>query len=326
MIRNWIQRALANDPPRAKSLVVTIFGDSIQPHGGSIRLKGLIDLLTPFGINQRLVRTSVFRLVQEHWLHPKKHGRESSYQLTESGERRFAFAYGKIYQRQTPEWNGHWTLIVLPANDIPAQLRTELRRELEWQGLRQLAPNVLGHPQLNQAALEEVLDRLNARRKVIACQVIETGDLGTRSLPELVENSWALSRVMKRYREFLRRFSALRRVASESSAVTPQEWFVIRTLLIHAFRRIVLHDPLLPSELLPSPWIGAEAYTFVSRIYWQSLAGSESHLNATLGSTPGEVKTAGMQLRKRFRTGAFHLRAHTVPTGSYELGVAQNPA
>jgi phenylacetic acid degradation operon negative regulatory protein len=72
-------------------------------------------------------------------------------------------------------------------------------------------------------------------------------------------------------------------------------------LLIHAFRRIVLHDPLLPIELLPDPWIGAEAYTFVSKIYWQSLSGSEAHLSAVLGSTPGEIKTAGMQLRKRFR-------------------------
>jgi phenylacetic acid degradation operon negative regulatory protein len=95
-IQKWIQRALASDPPRTKSLVVTIFGDSIQPYGESIRLKGLIDLLDPFGINQRLVRTSVFRLVQEQWLQPKKYGSESSYQLTASGMRRFSLAYLNI--------------------------------------------------------------------------------------------------------------------------------------------------------------------------------------------------------------------------------------
>jgi len=93
----------------------------------------------------------------------------------------------------------------------------------------------------------------------------------------------------------------LRRLSDETEVIAPQEWFMIRTLLIHAFRRIVLHDPLLPIELLPGPWIGAEAYTFVSKIYWQSLSGSEAHLSALLGSTPGEVKRAGMQLRKRFR-------------------------
>jgi phenylacetic acid degradation operon negative regulatory protein len=298
-IQKWIQRVLANDPPRAKSLVVTIFGDSIQPYGGSIRLKGLIDLLAPFGINQRLVRTSVFRLVQEQWLQPKKYGRESSYQLTESGKRRFALAYGKIYRRQTAEWNGRWTLIVLPANGTTPQLRTRLRRELEWQGLRQLAPNLLAHPQIDRAALEEVLDRLDAGRKVAACQVVNSADLG--SLSDLVKGLWDLSAVINGYREFLRRCSTLRRLSDEPDVIALQQWFMIRTLLIHAFRRIVLHDPLLPIELLPDPWIGAQAYTFVSKIYWQSLSGSEAHLSAVLGSTPDEVKRAGMQLRKRFR-------------------------
>ena len=298
-IQKWIQRVLANDPPRAKSLLVTIFGDSIQPYGGSIRLKGLIDLLAPFGINQRLVRTSVFRLVQEQWLQPKKYGRESSYQLTESGKRRFALAYGKIYRRQTAEWNGRWTLIVLPANGTTPQLRTRLRRELEWQGLRQLAPNLLAHPQIDRAALEEVLDRLDAGRKVAACQVVNSADLG--SLSDLVKGLWDLSAVINGYREFLRRCSTLRRLSDEPDVIAPQQWFMIRTLLIHAFRRIVLHDPLLPIELLPDPWIGAQAYTFVSKIYWQSLSGSEAHLSAVLGSTPDDVKRAGMQLRKRFR-------------------------
>jgi phenylacetic acid degradation operon negative regulatory protein len=300
-IQKWIQRALANDPPRAKSLVVTIFGDSIQPHGGSIRLKGLIDLLAPFGINQRLVRTSVFRLVREQWLQPKKCGRESSYQLTEPGRRRFALAYGKIYQRQTLQWNGRWTLLVLPANGTSPQLRTSLRRELEWQGVRQLTPNLFGHPQIDRAALAELLGRLNVSSKVVACQVLSSGDLDTLSLSDQVTDLWDLSAVSKSYRAFLRRCSTLRLLPGEPGVIPPLEWFMIRTLLIHAFRRIVLHDPLLPVELLPDPWIGDEAYALVGRIYWQSVPGSEAHLNAALGSSPNEEKAAGLQLRKRFR-------------------------
>jgi phenylacetic acid degradation operon negative regulatory protein len=301
-IRKWIQRTLANDPPRAKSLVVTIFGDAIQPHGGSIRLKALIDLLAPFGINHRLVRTSVFRLVRDHWLQPSRHGRESSYRLTEPGRRRFALAYDKIYRRQTPEWDGHWTLVALPLNGIRRELRVHLRKELEWQGLRQLAPNLLGHPQINWEALKEVLDRLNARRKLITFQVVESGALGTRGLAELVRSSWNLSQVIEGYRHFLRRFSTLEQLRSDLGAIGPQEWFIIRTLLIHAFRRIVLHDPLLPAELLPSPWIGAEAYALVARIYERSLTASEAHLNATIGPGPNKTKSADKQLRQRFRS------------------------
>src|SRR5262249_32498037 len=46
-VARWIGRALATAPPRAKSLVVTVWGDAIAPHGGSVWLAGLIRLLAP---------------------------------------------------------------------------------------------------------------------------------------------------------------------------------------------------------------------------------------------------------------------------------------
>ena len=52
-------------PVRAGSLLVTIFGDAIAPRGGTITLASLIRLARPFGITERLVRTSVGRLAQE---------------------------------------------------------------------------------------------------------------------------------------------------------------------------------------------------------------------------------------------------------------------
>ena len=64
-VARWIRRTLAADPPRAKSLTVTVWGDALAPHGGSVWLAGLIRLMAPFGINERLVRTSVFRLAAE---------------------------------------------------------------------------------------------------------------------------------------------------------------------------------------------------------------------------------------------------------------------
>ena len=48
---------------RAGSLITTVFGDAIAPRGGTVWLGSLIRALDGFGINERLVRTSVFRLV-----------------------------------------------------------------------------------------------------------------------------------------------------------------------------------------------------------------------------------------------------------------------
>src|SRR5208337_3146400 len=67
-IDRWIQHELLRAPLKAKSLVVTVWGDAIAPHGGAVWLSGLIRLLAPLGLNERLVRTSVYRLAQEGWL------------------------------------------------------------------------------------------------------------------------------------------------------------------------------------------------------------------------------------------------------------------
>ena len=45
---------------KAKSLIVTVFGDALVPHGGTVWLGSLIALMAPFGLNERLVRTAAF--------------------------------------------------------------------------------------------------------------------------------------------------------------------------------------------------------------------------------------------------------------------------
>ena len=108
-IERWIRHALAMAPPKAKSLVVTAWGDSIAPHGGAVWLAGLIRLLAPFGINERLVRTSVYRLAQDGWLSARQDGRRSLYRLTRQGQRRFEHAYRRIYAPSTTApWDGGW--------------------------------------------------------------------------------------------------------------------------------------------------------------------------------------------------------------------------
>jgi phenylacetic acid degradation operon negative regulatory protein len=42
---------LKADPPRAKSLIVTVWGDALAPHGGAVWLAGLIRLMAPFAIS-----------------------------------------------------------------------------------------------------------------------------------------------------------------------------------------------------------------------------------------------------------------------------------
>ena len=87
------------------------------------------------------------------------------------------------------------------------------------------------------------------------------------------------------YRRFLQRFGAVidRFRAADEGAHDPQQCFVVRTLLIHAYRRVLLRDPLLPASLLPLDWPGAAAYALCRDFYQLTHRCAERHLAATLG-------------------------------------------
>jgi len=108
----WIARVLAAAPPRAPSLIVTVWGDALAPHGGEVWLSALIRLMAPFGINDRLVRTSVFRLARDGWLAARTEGRRSRYRLTAEGARRFADAHRRIYAPPDTTWEGEWEIVL----------------------------------------------------------------------------------------------------------------------------------------------------------------------------------------------------------------------
>src|SRR5271155_6286959 len=92
-----VSRFRRQRPLRAGSLIVTLFGASLLPRGGTIALGSLIELAAPFGLNERLVRTATARLAQDGWLEGRRAGKLSEYRLSKNGRDRFAEATLRIY-------------------------------------------------------------------------------------------------------------------------------------------------------------------------------------------------------------------------------------
>ncbi|RZA32112.1 MAG: phenylacetic acid degradation operon negative regulatory protein PaaX [Lysobacteraceae bacterium] len=275
----WIDHFLTTDPPRHKSLVMTLCGDAIAPHGGAFWLGSMIELLAPLGVSDRLVRTSVFRLVQEGWLVASREGRRSRYALEPKALPRLARANRRIYSPPGLHWDGRWSFVLAPTNSIDGELRTLLRKELEWEGFTMLATGVMAHPAPERDTLREILARSGAQGKVFVCDAAELPGVGSRPLPELVGDAWDLSSVAASYRQFIDSFTP---VLDTTADIGPQDAFAIRSLLIHAYRRVQLHDPMLPLELLPDPWPGSDAYELARRIYLLTYAQAEEHVMAML--------------------------------------------
>jgi phenylacetic acid degradation operon negative regulatory protein len=296
----WIADFLASDPPRHKSLVMTLCGDAIAPHGGAFWLGSTIELLGPLGVSERLVRTSVFRLVQEGWLTASREGRRSRYALEPKALPRFERANRRIYAPPGLHWDGRWTFVLAPNGSIDGDLRTLLRKELEWEGFAMLATGVMAHPAPERDTLREILGRTSAEGKVFVCDGAELPGVGSRPLPELVGDGWDLSAVGASYRQFIDAFTPVAGLLDGNAAIAPQDAFAIRTLLIHAYRRVQLHDPMLPVELLPDPWPGSDAYELAKNIYLLTYRQAEEHIMAMLRKEDETTPAADSDFYERF--------------------------
>ncbi|MFB4414340.1 phenylacetic acid degradation operon negative regulatory protein PaaX, partial [Pantoea sp. ANP04] len=158
-LNHLIKRFQEQTPIRASSLIITLYGDAIEPHGGTVWLGSLIQLLEPMGINERLIRTSIFRLSKEGWLTAEKVGRRSYYSLTLAGRRRFDKAFKRVYSAGVPAWDGSWSLVML--GQLQPELRKQVREELEWQGFAAMSPLMLACPRSDRADINATLLELD---------------------------------------------------------------------------------------------------------------------------------------------------------------------
>lgn len=281
-IDDWIARYLVEEQPKSKSLIISVFGDSIAPRTDGVWLGELIDLMAPFGVNERLVRTSSFRLIDEGWLESVRDGRRSRYTLTPQGRRRFAHAYRRIYTPPPRDWNGQWTFVVMTRAGAATPERAELRRELEWEGFGMLAPGVFAHPSIEEHLLAEILDQLGLRERAVVLGARDLPGLQARPVSALTGEYWDLGAVGAEYRRFLQRFETVPDLLPAGDSTAAATRFAVQTLLIHSFRRVSLHDPRLPEALLPADWPGHAAYALARRIYRHTFLGTQAYVSATL--------------------------------------------
>ena len=272
---------IALDPPRAKSLCVTVLGDEVGPHGGVVWLGNLIELLEPLGINERLLRTSVFRLVAQGWLKSERAGRRSRYALAEQGLRLTARASTRIYVGPPMLWDDSWTIVILPRiGSHGLAERTALRDQLVWEGFGVLAPGVFAHPHANPQIAHDILEKLGIPDLALVLQANDNAAPTGLPIASLANQCWNLEDLSVRYQHFYERFAPFESLIQTEPA--PELAHMLRALLVHAWRRVVLHDPQLPSAMLPARWAGQTARALCERLYWKIFAASEVYLDARL--------------------------------------------
>ncbi len=283
---------------RAKSMVVTVFGDSIVPYGGEIWLGDLIRLMSPFGINDRMVRTAVYRLTQDGYFKTAKQGRKSLYLLTQEGARVFASAERRIYNTTPPSDTDGWTLLYL-TGALPAQSRKELVKLLGWQGFAEIAPNVHASCTVSTTELRDTLNSVSAQDAVAVFKAAPMNEQDDApAIRTLVREAWPLEDLAGQFSAFRDLLDPIARLLQASIPPSPEQAFMLRSIAVHAYRRLLLRHPSPPASLLPVDWPGTAAMETYETIYTSLLPASERHLSGLI--TPDGKAAPAPRLAHRF--------------------------
>ncbi len=294
--QNLVDEFRSRPTLRAGSLITTVFGDAIAPRGGTVWLGSLIAAMAEFGISERLVRTSVYRLAKDGWLQSRQLGRRSYYSLTDAGRERFEQATHRIYGEPVDHWDGQWCLLLLSALDTSS--KEIVRKECGWLGFGAMSANVLAHPAPDLAELDVTMRRLDIESTLVVMrgQTIRS----EAAMRELARNSWNLDEIDARYHNFVERFRPVRTALAKSAKLEPRQAFIIRTLLIQEYRKVLLRDPWLPAELLPASWHGSAAYQLCRNLYRAVCARADAWLDEVMETADGPLPPPSRAFRQRF--------------------------
>lgn len=231
---------------RVWSLVITVFGDSVQMRGGRVSTARLQRLLGRIGVEPGALRTALSRLGRDGWVESERDGRLSHYRLTGSGRAKFTDATHRIYAPPTGPV-ADWSLSLDEVPDTGA---------LHLGGLA-LRPATAPAP----AARFRMTGRIEMLAPGLGPEIATPGHLA--ALAALRRDLDALSGIVP----------------------APLEAAAARTLLIHRWRRIVLRFPDLPPPLLPPGWHD-EPRAAVARAWHGLSPQAEAWWDQTAGDLP----------------------------------------
>ena len=287
-------------PIHANSLILTIYGDTVCPRGGSIWLGSLIKLVEPLGINQRLVRTSVFRLSEKNVLQSKQVGRRSYYSLTDRAVRQFASASKRIYAAKPLEWDEQWRLVLTSLGNISAEQRETVRKELYWLGFNRITTGVYGHPTIDFEEVKRLIREMGLEQNIVILKASAADSTRSPVTNRLLSQCIDLEPSNEKYTDLINDFKGILKAAKQESELDPALCFLVKTLLINRFRLILLKEAEIPDELLAKNAISRRARILVSELYQVIQAPADEYFTHVSETEGGVFSEASDTYHSRF--------------------------
>lgn len=161
-----------------------------------------------------------------------------------------------------------------------------------------IAPGLFAYPQVDAQTAHDILEKLGIPDKALVLSGRDLAGAGGLPIASLAPQCWNLDDVASQYQQFTHQFAPWEALLDEPAS--PADAFAARMLLLHTWRRIVLHDPQLPMPMLPEQWPGHAARALCGRLYWKLFDASEKHLDEIAGRDNDCYQLLSADVNRRF--------------------------
>ena len=224
---------LSDATPRVWSYVASIFGDLARHPNDELSANLISHMTSKIGIKPEATRVALHRLRKEDWLRMRKSGRNSIYSLTSKGLDQSQIASKRIYGPET-RYDHNWHLI----------LTQETKAKGPW-----------NDPSNGYIAFGQTSFFANGKAP-IDCEdhFIISGKIG--DVPNWVKDKLADPQKDNNFQHLEQQFINVQELLGSHGQFEPIDVAVIRSLLVHCWRRAILRYPDVPDYFFPDGWAG----------------------------------------------------------------------
>ncbi len=278
---------------RVWSMIVTIFGDAIEPRGGVLRLNALQQIINRMGIGDNAFRTAMSRLASDGWLKRKRIGRASYYSPTAMAKRENAKASETIYRySESPTSIKIEGSVCFAISKLPGGFSNDSKSLLHNANFGFIGNKTAVSPRTGDKVIKYDFPDVvifNAREQ------IEDG------IADILKSAKFHKNFHDNYRGFAGQAKDLKSNLKKCKSLSPLDAMVLRSLLVHNWRRIVLRDVQWPRFARNKNWSGFKAQALMKSLYHELLEPSEIWLDQIDATPEGKLPKASANLRKRFK-------------------------
>ena len=291
-----------------QSLTVTLMADYTLRNAAWMPAAALVTLLAEFGVSNAAARVTISRLTRRGVLESRRHGRYSSYRLTDGAAAELSEGGIWIadFAAEPETWDGSWTFVTFSMPKEQTTQRNALRVHLRWRGFAPLYDGVWVSPQpLSEQELAYLAPAASGEITVLRAQHIA---LNTDADLSPI-HAWNLEAMAELYEIFVRQWTPLLPRITKGT-ITGADAVRARTEVMDTFRRFPMIDPELPTKLMPPGWPRSRAREVFTAVYDGLAQPAEEYVRSVAAQV-----TDGPRL---------DIQAHTV--ADIHAGIRQKPS